>query len=342
MLRVLFNTIRSANLVNLNVVYYLEQEVAKLVDCRWSGSGWENHVPGEPINDTVKRLYGNDPPDFIVNSSAHLKENKRIAREKTSETPRTVMTVNDMHVNPEEIVSTANEGFDGVLMRYKYSPYRKTPLPFNLALYTKFDENYYLDNLEIERQHFPWFTDHRIYKPSEEKELDVVFLGAYRRRIYPLRYMIYNELPRLSEKKGWKYIVRGRPPGRTPLRDIPELEKQGYIVGPKYAETIAKAKVFIFGSSIFRYPVSKFFEIMGSGTLVMADRPQSADELHFEAGENYVEINRSNWKEKLEYYLEDDAERERIARNGYETVMKHHTSEIRARQLVDFLKKLEG
>jgi spore maturation protein CgeB len=74
----------------------------------------------------------------------------------------------------------------------------------------------------------------------------------------------------------------------------------------------------------------------------MADRPQSADELHFEAGENYIEINRNNWKEKLEYYLEDDSERERVARNGYETVMKHHTSKIRARQLLDFLKKLEG
>lgn len=339
-MRVLFNTIRSVNLVNLNVVYYLEQEVAKLVDCRWSGSGWENHVQREPINETVKRLYGNDPPDFIVNSNALLEENKRVAREKTGETPKTVMTLNDMHVNPEEWVNTANEGFNGVLMRYMYSPYRKTPLFFNLAFYTKFDENYFLKNLKIEKQYFPWFTDHRIYKPSEEKEYDAVFLGAYRRRVYPLRNMIYNELPRLSEKKGWRCLVRGRPPGRTPLRDIQELEKKGYIVGTRYAETIAKAKVFIFGSSIFRYPVSKFFEIMGSGTLVMADRPQSADELHFEAGENYVEINRDNWKEKLEYYLEDDAERERIARNGYETVMKHHTSEIRARQLVDFLKKL--
>jgi spore maturation protein CgeB len=245
-------------------------------------------------------------------------------------------------VNPEEIVNTANKGFDGILMRYLYSPYKKTPLLFNLALYTKFKEDYYLDNLEIAKQHFPWFTDHRIYKPSEEKELDVVFLGAYRRRISPLRYMIYKELPRLSERKGWRYMIRGRPPGRTPLRDIRELEKQGYIVGPRYAETIARAKIFVFGSSIFRYPVSKFFEIMGSGTLVMADKPQSAAELHFKAGENYVEISRNDWKEKLEYYLEDDSERERIARNGYETVMRHHTSETRARQLVDFLKKLEG
>ncbi len=340
-MRVLFNTIRSADLVNLNVVYYLEQEVAKLADCQWSGAGWESHVPGETIDETVKRLYGNDPPDFIVNSSAQHEENERVAREKTDETPKTVMTVNDMHVGPKEIVTTANTGFDGDLMRYLYSPYRKTPLLFNLAIYTKFDQDYYLNNLKISKQHFPWFTDSRIYRPNEEKDLDVVFLGAYRRRIYPLRYRIYRELPRLSERKGWRCLVRGRPPGRTALRDIRELEKQGYVVGPRYAETVAKSKVFVFGTSIFRYPVSKFFEIMGSGTLVMADKPQSAEELHFEAGENYVEINRENWKEKLEYYLEDDAERERIARNGYETVMKHHRSATRARQLVDFLRNIE-
>lgn len=341
-MRVLFNTIRSSDLVNLNVVYYLEQEVAKLADCQWCGAGWDSHLPGETIDETVKRLYGNDPPDFIVNSSAQHIENKRVAREKTGKTPKTVMTVNDMHVDPEEIVATANTGFDGILMRYLYSPYRKTPLLFNLALYTRFDPNYYLDNLNLARQHFPWFTDSRIYRPVEEKMYEVVFLGAHRRRIYPLRHRIYRELPRLSERKGWRCLVRGRPPGRTPLRDIGELERQGYIVGPRYAETVAKAKVFVFGTSIFRYPVSKFFEIMGSGTLVMADKPQSAEELHFEAGENYVEINRDDWKEKLEYYLEDDVERERIARNGYETVMKYHTSETRARQLVDFLSKLEG
>lgn len=340
-LRILFNTIRSENLVTLNVVYYLEQEVAKLTDCQWCGAGWETHVPGETIDETVKRLYGNDPPDVIVNNSADHEMNKRVAREKTVETPKTVMTVNDMHVGPKEIVATANQGYDGVLMRYMHSPYKKTPLLFNLALYTKFDDNYYLDNLEVAKQHSPWFTDSRIYRPMDEKIYDVVFLGAYRRRIYPLRYKIFNELPHLSERKGWRYLIKGRPPGRTNLRDIQELEKQGYIVGPRYAETIAKAKVFIFGTSIFRYPVSKFFEAMGSGTLVMADKPQSAQELHFEAGENYVEINRDNWKETLEYYLEDDTERERIARNGYETVMKYHASDKRARRLVDFLKKLE-
>jgi spore maturation protein CgeB len=40
--------------------------------------------------------------------------------------------------------------------------------------------------------------------------------------------------------------------------------------------------------------------------------------------------------------LENDEERERIARNGYETVKKYHSSKVRARQLVDFLRTLDS
>ena len=73
----------------------------------------------------------------------------------------------------------------------------------------------------------------------------------------------------------------------------------------------------------------------------MVNKPQTADELHLVSGENYVEITEDNWKEKLEYYLEDDVERERIAHNGYETAMKYHTSGVRAQQLMGFLEKLD-
>jgi len=252
------------------------------------------------------------------------------------------MTLVDNHVDPAKWVDIANRGFNGTLMRYMYSPYIRKSIFSRFVYYSKFDPEFYIKNIDTKKLHFPWFTDQRIYKPIEEKQYDVIFLGTSRKKVYPLRHKIVNELPRICKKRGWRYLIGDRPPGETVSRNISDLIQQGYIVGEKYAEVVAKSKIFIFGSSIFNYPLSKYFEIMGSGTLAMADRPQSAEELHFEAGENYVEVNQDNWKGKLEYYLEDDAERERIARNGYETVMKHHTSEIRARQLLDFLSRLES
>jgi spore maturation protein CgeB len=80
---------------------------------------------------------------------------------------------------------------------------------------------------------------------------------------------------------------------------------------------------------------------MGSRTLVMANEPQSSKELGFINEYNYVEINRNNWKEKLKYYLENESERERIAKNGYEAAIKHHSTDIRAKQLISYLKRAD-
>ena len=100
-------------MVTLNVVHYLEPEGAKLAEGQGGGAGWENHVSGETIDETVKRLYGNDPPDYIVNSSADHEENKRVAREKTGDTPKTVMTavMADKPQSAEELHLEAGENY---------------------------------------------------------------------------------------------------------------------------------------------------------------------------------------------------------------------------------------
>ncbi len=115
------------------------------------------------------------------------------------------------------------------------------------------------------------------------------------------------------------------------------MEAQGHIVGDVYNETLSRSKVFIFGSSIYRYPLLKYLEGWGAGTLVMADKPLGAERMYLESDVNYVEINTKNWLNKLKYYIEEDDLREDIARRGHETAMKYHTAEIRAKELLSFL-----
>jgi len=337
-LRILFTTVRSDELVNLNVIHSLEKEVSKLAECQWVGRGWQDHKPGEKLDESIKRLYGNDPPDWVVSNRADLQEYKANGSPRSSRPHGMVMTLADLHVDPQEWVKAANDGYDITLMRYLYSPYVKKNLLGRYRYYQRFDPEFYVKNLKTRIHHFPWFTDPSIYNPSSEKEYDVVFLGSSEKKVYPLRNAIVQGLPRLCKEKGWRYMLKGRPPGETTQRNISELLSQGYIVGERYAEVLAKSKVFIFGSSIFRYPLSKYFEVMGSGTLVMADEPQTAQQLHFEDGENYVRINVENWEETLEYYLENDDERMMIASRGYDTVMKYHSAEARAKELVNLLK----
>lgn len=341
-MRILFNTIRSDNLVNLNVLYYLEQEISKLVECQWSGEGWKNHIPGETLSQTVKRLYRNDPPDWIISNRPNLLEYNEISKESFHRNYRIAVTLTDLHMNPKIWIRVINKFADVSLMRYLYSPYEIKKYFFNkIRRCRSLDPFFYQKNIKSKILHFPWFTDSTIYKPNIKKDWDVIFLGSSEKKIYPLRDLIVKNLPKYAKLNGWRYLIKGRPPGQTISRNIKGLKKEGYIVGDIYADVVARSKIFIFGSSIFKYPLSKYFEIMGSGTLVMADKPQTAETLNFISGENFVEINEKNWIEKLHYYLEDDAERERISKKGYETVMKYHNSQIRARQIISFLENVE-
>lgn len=337
-MRILFTTPYSRNLVNLNVVYSLEQEVAKTTECRWTGERYPDHRPGESIDQTVKRLYGNDPPDWVVINNAHRPTYKKMVENEGKREYKIAITLADLHVDPPHWVRVANKS-DAVLMRYMYSPYIKKSLFGRFNSYTKHDPNYYLNNITKPILHFPWFTDPDIYKPCQEKTYDVIFLGSHRKKVYPLRYDIVKNLGKLCEEKGWKHLVRDRPPGDTLHRDIETLKQQGHIVGDLYAETVAKSSVFIFGNSIFNYPLSKYFEITGSGTLAMADEPTTAEQLSFKSDENYAMINLKSWRERLEYYLDDEQLMEKVAQRGYENAVKHHSIQVRAKQLLGFLKK---
>ena len=198
--------------------------------------------------------------------------------------------------------------------------------------------DYYMENLKTPFFHMAPCINPEIYKHiDEEKWFDVAFLGTPFPRYYPLRYLMWKGLPSLAGKEKWRALIRNTPPGAAFDKKISTLTRKGYVVGSKYAEALAHSKVFIFGTSVYRYPLMKFYEGMACGACVMADVPLSAEELHLVPDWNFVAVDKDNWREKLRYYVKHDAEREEIAQRGYETVMKYHTAEIRAKQLVQFL-----
>lgn len=83
---------------------------------------------GEKLNESIKRLYGNDPPDWVVSNRADLKEYKAYGSPRSDRPYGMVMTLADLHVDPQEWVRVANNGYDITLMRYLYSPYVKKSL----------------------------------------------------------------------------------------------------------------------------------------------------------------------------------------------------------------------
>ena len=333
-LNILYLTENFRDTVRQDALYYLEQAVEKNVNCQWAGIGWRQHKKNESIDESVRRVMPDADWVIYFDFGAQyrhvpiriLPENRRDYKVATY--------VVDLHRNPSRYVRRLNSlRLDAVLM----TAIRLGKQMVNGRL-RSISPDYYIDNLEIPFFHMAPCINPEIYKPtSDRKRFDVAFLGATFQVHYPFRYLIREELPLLARKERWNVLIRDTLPGMALDKKISFLSKKGYIVGSKYAEALAHSKAFLFGTSVYRYPLMKFYEGMGCGTCVMADVPLSAEELHLIPSWNFVAVDEGNWKEKLKYYIKHDEEREKIALMGHKTVMRHHTAEVRAKQLVRFL-----
>jgi spore maturation protein CgeB len=79
------------------------------------------------------------------------------------------------------------------------------------------------------------------------------------------------------------------------------------------------------------------FDIMGCGGFLISDFQQDFAE-YFVADEDYVfYTTQDDLMSKIDYYLEHEEIRERIARNGYEKVKAAHTYDHRVSQILEMI-----
>lgn len=175
-----------------------------------------------------------------------------------------------------------------------------------------------------------------------DREHDFCLIGRNHKSTYPLRYEIYKWLgyamprePHPTYKVLYKKRYK-RSWGWTPKK----LEKAGVIMGEEYAEAIARCKFFPTGCSVYNYAVTKLFEVMGTGTPLASDAPAGAEELGFVKDHNYIHITSDTFKEKLEYYVENYSEAQKIAVNARKLMETRHSSQIRAKELLGYLEEL--
>lgn len=102
----------------------------------------------------------------------------------------------------------------------------------------------------------------------------------------------------------------------------------------KYLDTLNQSKLAMFDGGMFKGAVMKFFECMACNTLVLSDMPYDYKALRFEPNENIVEIDYNNFTEKMVEYVKNESERKRIVKNAMELILKYHTTEERAKQLL--------
>jgi len=337
-LNILFVTSDFSDTPTLHVYDDLEKAVMKLANCK--------KIPPEELDG--KSLYASTADimpkvDWVIFYDFELeKRDLKIAFSASNKRYCKVATyVADLQRWPGDYVIHLNDRYDALLMMYTHLGAaldfkdRKRRRGMNIV---PIRPDYYMRNLKRPYFHLAACVNPELFKPIDRPpRYDVTFLGATGYSCYPLRDVIWKELTELSRNEKWRILKKTSPWGASLNRSISKLHGKGEIVGARYAEVLALSKIFIFGTSIFKYPLLKFPEAMACRTCVLADVPLGAEDVYLEPNWNFVSINEKNWKSKLKYYLTHDREREQIAQRGYETVMKHHTTEVRAKQLVDWL-----
>jgi len=330
-LKILFTTVDRIDLVCVNALTHFENAVGKMATCKWS----RKHPTDKPEtrHETVMRVMPD--ADWVFHAGHGYvpppsdKRSYKIGL-FTSDIHRSI----NLKEKPRQLIKRWNRAkFDAHFMLYTQLANQAFPIE-------PIQHDIYLKGLQAPTFHLAPCVNPSVFKPNNKPKLyDVAFLAHAHPNTHPFRYKIKTRLPTLAKENDWKTLIRGRPPGKTTKRKMSELIKQGYIVGDKYVETLARSKAFIFGLGAMKYPALKFVEGWGAGTCVFSDPPLGYEDLHFVPDWNFVDINPKNWDRKLKYYMKHPGERIEIARNGHDTFLKHHTCDVRAKQFIKFLEE---
>jgi spore maturation protein CgeB len=83
------------------------------------------------------------------------------------------------------------------------------------------------------------------------------------------------------------------------------------------------------------------FEATGCGSLLLTGNSKEIAE-YFVPGEEIITYQDTNdASEKIKYYLENEGERERIAKKGYERLLRQHTMQKRLSEIFDFAQGMD-
>lgn len=164
---------------------------------------------------------------------------------------------------------------------------------------------------------------YRPLSPRPEKDVDVVFVGRSKARRVEVLTAILDFRPQIFGP-GW-------------AREAPTIAP--YVSGEKifgaelnhlYNRTKIVLNISAWNNDIADCPNLRIVDVPASGSFLLSDYSAAAAELFSEGREIEFYRNTEELRDKLRFYLANDAARERIARAGYE----------RARRLGDYRDKM--
>lgn len=161
--------------------------------------------------------------------------------------------------------------------------------------------------------------EHVLYLPRPTPGMEVVFVGSdvghYTRKLL-IKWLQANYTNRFK----WVQDARGLALNRT-------LAKAKVVVGDSYPSP--------------HYWSNRIYEILGRGGFLLHPRTLGLSS-EFTEGQHYVEYDRNSFrdlKEKIDYYLAKDKQREEIRQKGWDHVGAHYTYTHRVQELLATIRK---
>jgi glycosyltransferase involved in cell wall biosynthesis len=148
---------------------------------------------------------------------------------------------------------------------------------------------------------------HHMIKYTDEKIRDVVFIGG-----------MIPERQRLCQKFGIEHLNA---------------------FGPNYIKEMQASKI-CFNLSMSYDINAKYFEILSTGTFMLTNYNEYFHKFldYNEDVEKMFYYSEEDLGEKIKYYLENEEEREQIAKNVYSYIYENHTYENRAKLILENIK----
>ena len=134
-------------------------------------------------------------------------------------------------------------------------------------------------------------------------------------------------------------LLKGAPKGRSASRKIDILYDKGAIVGERYVETLGRSKVMVAGSSVYKYPLLRYFEGMACKTAVVGDGSAMLDRCGLRNVHEFWQSSRKSWVYDVRTLLRDEAFREFMVEKAYKAVFENHSAEVRAKQMLEHMKE---
>ena len=135
-------------------------------------------------------------------------------------------------------------------------------------------------------------------------------------------------------------------PARAAAREVVERISARVLCGhwgwTRYAELIAQSKIAVAPRGHGHDTVRRW-DIPAFNTLLMCERTNLIEDNPLRDGEHCVYYSGPDeLRDKLAWWVEHDAERERVARAGQDFVRQHHTNAARARRMLEWAKEVYG